>query len=294
MKILITGARGRLGSRLVEILNPEHDVTGVDVVGMPDEKLDITDFAATKTLLQDLQPNVTIHAAAWTDVDGCARDPERALLANGIGTQNVAIATHAVNSAIVYVSSNEVFPGTTGKPCYEYDPTAPVNPYAYSKWYGEQAVRDLNSRHYIARTSWLFAHGGKNFIQAILNAAEAGKNLRVVTDEVAHPTYNDDLADAIASLIQTERFGIYHLVNEGACSRYDFARYALDQAGYADTPIERIASHEWQRLSIPPTYTRLMNIAGKSVGVQLRPWQEAVTAFLEKEGLLATESTQDA
>jgi dTDP-4-dehydrorhamnose reductase len=160
-----------------------------------------------------------------------------------------------------------------------------VNSYAYSKWVGERALVSINPKYYIVRTSWLFAHGGKNFIQSILSAAQAGKRLRVVTDEVANPTYNDDLAEAITRLIETERYGIYHLVNEGGCSRWTFARYALDKAGFVDTPIEQIMSREWPRTSVPPTYSSLSNLAAQQLGITLRPWQEAVDAFLQKEGI---------
>jgi dTDP-4-dehydrorhamnose reductase len=250
------------------------------------EELELTDFAATRAMITDFKPDIVLHPAAWTDVDGCARDPERAILVNGYGTQNVAVAAAEVNAPILYISSNEVFDGRGSRPYYEYDPTNPINPYGYSKWVGEQAVMRLNPRHYIVRTSWLFAHGGKNFIHSILNAAKAGKSLRVVTDEVAHPTYNDDLAQAIITLIQSRRFGVYHFVNEGACSRYEFARYVLDCAGFADTPIERITRHEWQRASVPPMYTALANLAGRQIGITLRPWQEAVDAFLHIEGLI--------
>jgi dTDP-4-dehydrorhamnose reductase len=107
-----------------------------------------------------------------------------------------------------------------------------------------------------------------------------------VTDEVANPTYNNDLAEAVAQLIQTGRYGTYHLVNEGASSRYMFARYVLDRAGFADVSVEPISSSEWPRASIPPAYTALTNLAGGMVGIRLRPWQAAVDAFLEREGLV--------
>jgi dTDP-4-dehydrorhamnose reductase len=279
MRILLTGARGRLGGALHKLLEQRGD----ELLAIDIEELDITDFAATRTLVRKFQPHIVLHPAAWTDVDGCAREPERAVLVNGYGAQNVAIAAYEVNAPILYISSNEVFDGHSSRPYYEYDATNPINPYGYSKWVGEQAVMRVNPRHYIARTSWLFAHGGKNFIQAILNAAKAGKALRVVTDEVAHPTYNDDLAKAIVQLIDTGRWGIYHLVNEGSCSRYEFARYILDQAGYTETPIERITRHQWQRLSVPPIYTTLANAAARQMGITLRPWQEAVSTFLAAE-----------
>jgi dTDP-4-dehydrorhamnose reductase len=287
MHVLVTGAAGRLGSKLVQQLTAQgHTVTGVDIVGEIVLHLDIGDFNAIRSLVHDQRPDVLLHPAGWTDVDGCAREPEKAIAINGFGTQNVALAAASLNLPILYVSTNEVFDGKRGDPYREYDPTAPVNPYGYSKWVGEQALRHINPRHYIARTSWLFAHGGKNFIQAILGAVTAGKPLRVVTDEVANPTYNDDLADAIARLIQTECYGTYHLVNEGSVSRWAFARYVLDRTGHADVPIEQISIKEWQRASVPPSYAGLVNQAAAHLGIKLRPWQDAVDAFLSKEGLL--------
>ncbi len=289
MNILVTGAAGRLGGKLVEILNTRgHSVTGADIVGEGVVKVDISDFKATHDLISDVKPDIVIHPAAWTDVDGCAREPEKAILINGFGAQNVALAAAHIGAAVLNVSSNEVFEGTSSKPYREYDVTKPGNPYAYSKWVGEQAVMRVNPKHYIVRTAWLFAHGGKNFIQTILNAAKAGKALRVVSDEVANPTYNDDLAEAIALLIESERYGIYHLVNEGACSRHTFARYFLDRAGFQDVPLGKINSREWARPSVPPTYSSLSNLAARSIGITLRPWQEAVDAFLEKENLLVS------
>jgi dTDP-4-dehydrorhamnose reductase len=264
------------------MLSGDHDAIGTSSVD-----LDVTDFAAVKAFARDARPDVIIHAAAWTDVDGCAADPDRAVQVNGFGAQHVALAAAEVGAALVYVSTNEVFDGESRQPYREYDVTQPVNAYGYSKWVGERAVMTLNPRHYIVRTSWVFAHGGKNFVQTMLNAAQAGKNLRVVTNEIASPTYNDDLAEAIVALIQTARFGVYHFTNAGACSRWQFARYILDRAGYADTPITPILSHQWQRPSTPPLYTPLANHAGRLVGIELRPWQSAVDAFLEREGLRA-------
>ena len=278
MRILITGANGRLGTNLVQQLHKQHEI-----IQTGKSELDITDWTATKRYMQRIRPDIVLHPAAWTDVDGCARDPERAVLVNGYGAGHLAIAAAAYGGAILYISSNEVFDGKNSIPYQEYDSPAPVNPYGYSKWVGEQMVMRHNPRHMIVRTAWLFAHGGKNFVQTILNAAAAGTPLRVVTDEVANPTYMNDLTEAIVSLIQTERYGTYHLVNEGACSRYDFARYILDHGGYASTEITAIKQSEWKRPSLPPLYSPLINHAGRSLGIILRNWQEAVNAFMEKE-----------
>jgi dTDP-4-dehydrorhamnose reductase len=279
MRIVVTGARGRLGSQLVEKLT----AGGQDVVGFDVNDFDVTDFFSTKARIADLKPDLVLHPAAWTDVDGCARDPERAVWINGLGAQNVALAAASVDAAVLYVSTNEVFDGVSTSAYREYDPTRPANPYGYSKWVGEQATMQVNPRHYIVRTSWLFAHGGSNFIQSILAAAEGGKPLRVVVNEVANPTYANDLADAIAALVETERFGIYHLINAGACSRYDFARYVLDCSGYGEVPIQPISADEWQRESTPPLFSPLENLAGKMIGISLRPWQQAVDSFLAVE-----------
>ncbi len=287
MKILVTGAAGRLGGRLLHVLSERgHAVFGADVVGEGVLRVDLTDFAATRALVRDIQPDLVLHPAAWTDVDGCARDPHKAIVVNGFGTQHVGLAAAEVGAAVLYVSSNEVFDGLRADPYREYDVPNPGNPYAYSKWVGERALMAINPRHYIVRTAWLFAHGGKNFIQAVLGAAQAGKPLRVVTDEVANPTYNEDLAVALAALIETGRYGIYHLTNEGACSRWAFARYFLNRAGYADTPLEPIVVRQYGRPSVPPRYSSLENMAGALVGIRLRHWQAAVDDFLQREGLL--------
>jgi len=277
MRITITGGTGKLGRHLHDILSAHHTVTALG------RETDITDFRTLRDTVQASQPDLVINAAAWTDVDGCAREPHKALHINGLGAQNVALAAAAAHAAVLHVSTGEVFGGHAQQPYDEFSPCDPINPYGRSKWAGEQGVQQVNPRHYIVRTAWLFAHGGKNFIHAILNAARANKPLRVVIDEVANPTYNNDLADAIDALIETERYGTYHLVNSGAVSRYQFARTILDLSGLADYPIERITRAEWPRPSTPPAYAPLQNNAAASVGITLRPWQEAVEAFLEAE-----------
>lgn len=284
MRILISGAAGKLGAQLIGRLRVHHEAHGADVLGGVEHFLDIEDYDACRRLVNAIAPTVVLHTAAWTDVNGCALDPARALRVNGVGTHNLAACCALAGIPMLYVSTNEVFDGARNHPYREYDATNPQNAYGYSKWYGERALLQINPRHYIVRTAWLFAHGGSNFIQAILAAAEAGKPLRVVSNEIANPTYTKDLAEAIARLIETERFGTYHLVNQGAVSRWQFARYVLDSAGFADTPIERITRQQWQRPSLPPEYTALENIEASSLEIRLRPWQEAVDAFLQAEG----------
>jgi dTDP-4-dehydrorhamnose reductase len=282
MKVLVTGAHGRLGSRLVELLR----VQGEAPIPADTAEFDIADSEAALSFVETVQPEVIIHTAAWTDVDGCARDPERANQINGHGAGNLAQVAQVVGARMIFISSNEVFDGLAERPYQEDDPPRPANSYGYSKWLGEQAVCAATDRHVIIRTSWLFAHGGKNFVQSILNAAVAGNPLKVVTDEVSNPTYNDDLADAILKLMRLDQVGIFHLTNAGYCSRYEFAHHSLDLAGYQDTPIQPITSADWQRPSSPPPFSPLENQRAKALGIELRPWQDALATFLSREGLL--------
>ncbi len=281
MRILVTGAKGQLGSILVDLLSADHDVTGIDI-----QDFDITNVDTTRQFIEHLSPELVIHSAALTDVDYCAENPDQALWVNGYGTRNIALGCQLVDAAMLHISTNEVFDGTNTNVYLEYDATRPINPYGYSKWVAEQFVRDLIKRHYIVRPSWLFAHGGRNFIHAILNRAKERKQLRVVVNEVAVPTYVFDLAAAIVQLMTTDIYGTYHLVNEGRASRWDFARYVLDITGFKNTPIERISSYEYPRPSKPPEYGVLRNFAAAQMGITLRPWQEAVYAFCETEALI--------
>ncbi|MCB9437006.1 MAG: dTDP-4-dehydrorhamnose reductase [Anaerolineales bacterium] len=281
MRILITGANGKLAASLQAFFsNTEHDF-----IGLGRSQLDITDRIQVLAMMLDLQPDVVIHTAALTKVDYCAEHPDEALEINAYGTRNVALACQAIDTTLLYISTNEVFDGTNTGAYLEYDDTHAINPYGYSKLVGEGIVRDLVRRHYIVRTSWVYAHGGRNFIHAILDRAQASQSLRVVVNEVSTPTYADDLAVGVGRLVQTGAYGIYHLVNEGRASRWEFARHVLDVAGYSDTPIERISSHEYPRASTPPEYSVLRNFAAARLGITLRPWREAVADFCRKEGL---------
>ncbi len=281
MRILITGVKGRLGGRLAGLLAPAHTILGVDL-----PEVDLADPASVD-ILTDHAPELIVHCAAWTDVDGCARDPARALRVNAYGTKHVALVSQRTGAPLLFVSTNEVFDGQAHAPYREYDATSPINAYGYSKWVAEQIVRELVPHHYIVRTSWLIAHGGHNFVHAILNRARQGEALRVVTNEIASPTYNDDLAEALVRLLASGHYGTYHLVNAGYVSRWGLARFVLDHTGYAATPIEPIVLAQYPRPSCPPEFSALENSAAALLGITLRPWQEAIRDFLAKEQLLA-------
>jgi dTDP-4-dehydrorhamnose reductase len=275
MRVLITGASGGVGQALMARLPEAH--------GVAHSQLDVTDGHAVAQHINAAAPQVVIHCAALTNVDRCAQQPSEALRVNAFGTQNVALACQRIGAALCYISTNEVFDGERGAPYGEYDPPQPANPYGYSKYVGEQIVRQLVPKHYIVRTSWIFAHNGRNFLQRIVSLAREGKPLSVVTDEVACPTYAEDLAEGVLGLISTERYGTYHLTNQGAISRYAFARAILDAYGMADYPIAPIVKAQFNRPSRPPTYSALQNTFAALIGITLRDWRAALDAFIARE-----------
>ena len=282
MHILITGANGQLGRQLVDVLQNNHTVASYGR-----DELDITDPELTAHRIRNFHPDLIIHTAALTKVDYCAENPEQALWINGYGTQHVAYAAREVDAALVYVSTNEVFDGQNTDAYLEHDRANPINPYGYSKWVGEQTVMQLLQKYFIVRVSWLFGHGGNNFVHTMRRLADEHDKLRVVVNEVATPTYVNDFADGLAQLINTRYYGIYHLVNEGRASRWAFARHILDLSGYGDKEIERIAAAEFPRLSKPPEYAVLRNFAAARRGIVLRDWREAVEDFLQKEAAMS-------
>ena len=274
MRIFITGGRGQLGRALQETLT-SHQLT---VSGR--QEVDITEREAIVTAIQADQPELVIHCAAWTDVDGCARDPVRAYRMNGLGTQNVALACQAVGAGLVHISTNEVFSGDNPAGYEEWMGRSPVNAYGRSKAAAEVHVQHLLSSYYIVRTAWLYGAGGRNFIHAILDRARTAGTLRVVADEIGNPTYVKDLAQAIGRLIVTRQYGIYHFTNAGACSRWAFAQEIVRLAGLEGVANTPILGKAFKRPSTPPRYGILHNTAGAAIGIMLRPWQEALAEMM--------------
>lgn len=273
MKIVITGILGQLGRQLELALQPTHEIIGVD---LPD--WDLTQPREIERLAA-YRPDLVLHAAAMTDVDGCARDPLAAYRSNALGTQNVALACQRANAAMLYISTNEVFDGTKGSPYFEWDERHAINPYGQSKLAGEKFVEQLLTRFYIVRTAWLYSVGRKNFITKIIDTAKQNGTLNVVDDEIGNPTYAPDLARGIAQLIETNHYGIYHLVGEGMASRHDWAERIL-QLAHLKTPIARTKLGDFKRASTPPAYGALVNFcAATSLGIKLRPWQDALEEY---------------
>jgi dTDP-4-dehydrorhamnose reductase len=269
MQVLITGASGQLGQALQQSLRAH------EVVALGHAALDVTDAAAVNAAVAGARPAVVIHTAAWTDTAGCERDPERALLVNGKGAQSVAVACREIGAAMLYVSSNEVFDGEKGAPYAEDDAANPINSYGRSKLAGEVAVRETLDAHYIVRTSWVYGPGRVSFPEKIIIAAAEQKSLKGVTNEIASPTWTNDLAEAITLLIHTNEHGVYHLAGEGECSRKEWAEEVLRLAR-VDVPVEPATQASFKLPFRKPVRSTLANTRAAALGIRLRPWREAL------------------
>jgi len=273
MRVVITGANGQLGRALQEALQ-EHELFLIDL-----PQHDVTDPRIVGTIAE-CSPDLVIHAAAMTDVDGCERDPDLAFRVNEVGTRNVAEVCRICDAGLLYVSTDYVFDGSKREPYLESDRPNPVCVYGKSKLAGEVVVRELLTRHYVVRTAWLYGPGGRNFVTKILELAADREELSVVTTEVGSPTYAPDLAAAIARLIQHSLYGTYHLVNEGSCSRFEFAERILELAGKTHVALQ--GAQRYERLAAVPANAALRNLAASTqLGITLRPWQEALRAYFE-------------
>jgi len=279
MRVLITGSRGQLGQSLRTHFSPSHQVT---LWSRPEQE--IADPACADAVAE-LAPDVVINAAAWTNVDGAESSPDAAFAANALGPKYLAEGCARCGAALVQISSNEVFAGTPGHFYREYEELAPRTVYARSKAAGERAARQMLDRLYIVRVAWLYGPGGNNFPAKIVAAGDRNGSLRVVADEYGNPTYAPDVAAALARLIETQRFGIYHLVNEGCASRYDWAAEVLRYTGRGHIPATRIPASEWPRPAMPPAHAVLVNQAAAALGIRLRHWQEALAEYCALEGM---------
>lgn len=277
-----------LGSDLLRAI---YNRPGYIAMGLTRQDADITDPDKITRAIVELKPDVVIHCAANTDVDGCQLKPESAFSVNALGTRNVALACQRAGAAMVYISTDYVFDGTKTEPYLEWDRTAPINVYGHSKLAGEWYTASLLDRFYIVRSSWLYGKNGKSFVTTILKLAQERKRLSVVTDQIGSPTYTPDLAMKLVEIVESGRFGIYHVTNSGHCSWYDFARKIIQYAGLYDAEVIPIKSSEFPTPTRRPANSVLRNLALELEGIQLlRPWQEALADFLNEISDLKFES----
>jgi dTDP-4-dehydrorhamnose reductase len=288
MRVAVTGATGRLGSALLRALADAPFSGPAGPIGWSRTDFDLDEPDGIDAVLERDRPEVVVHTAAWTDVDGCARDPQLALQRNAGATGRLAQACAAGGLDLLVISTNEVFDGTRTdrRPYAPDEPVSPANPYGVSKAKGEEVARDAyrdgRATLGIARTAWLYGPPGADFPRKIAAAAEraraAGEPLRAVGDEWGTPTYAADVADAIVELLaEDEVGGIHHLVATGVASRADWARDVLARLRL-DVPVEEVPGSTWARASTPPSWAVLAPTALPS-GEPMRPWQQAMAEY---------------
>lgn len=304
MKVFVTGVGGQLGHDVVNELDRRaHESVGSDiqavysgvndgsaVVTAPYVQMDITDGAAVSRTIEELNPDVIIHCAAWTNVDGAEAPENQAKVhqINAVGTENIAKAAKAVDAKMVYISTDYVFDGQGERPwepddkCY-----APLNVYGQSKLDGELAVSSILEKYFIVRIAWVFGLNGKNFIKTMINVGKTHDTVRVVNDQIGTPTYTLDLARLLVDMVETEKYGYYHATNEGGyISWYDFCCEFYKQYGL-ETKVVPVTTAEYGlSVAARPFNSRLEKKKLVEAGFDPLPtWQDAVSRYLKEAEL---------
>jgi dTDP-4-dehydrorhamnose reductase len=298
-KVLITGSRGMLGRALIRSLDGNDSVQAIGTDLLSEEhKLDIVDANQVSDFIKGIMPDIIIHAAAYTDVDGCEQYPERAYAVNAEGTKNIARAAKDVNAFLIHISTDYVFDGEKTSPYIETDATSPINIYGESKLSAERAIKDTMDNYLIIRTSWLFGKGGKNFIDSIIQKALSCQDLKVVNDQSGCPTYTEDLAIAIVGFLsrvcnlQPETCNLkpatcnlqpatLHITNSGSTTWYEFAKEILRIKSIENIKIKPIKSDEISLPAKRPVMSVLDNAEyTKLTGQALPPWQDALHRYV--------------
>jgi dTDP-4-dehydrorhamnose reductase len=265
VRILVTGAGGQLGTDLVPILAP-HDVVAVDHANC-----DVADRDAVLGLVTTVRPDVIIHAAAWTAVDACQADPDRAWAVNALGTRHVADGARRTGAHLCVVSTDYVFDGRATEPYVEWDPTGPINVYGRSKLAAEREALVGAPGACVVRTSWLCGAGGPNFVATMLRLASEPGEISVVADQHGCPTFTADLAQAIRRLVVARLPGVFHVTNQGATTWYELARATLAAAGHDPGRVRPVTTAELvpARPAPRPAYAVLDNAALRLSGLAL-------------------------
>ena len=285
--IIVTGCHGQLGIAINKQLgqDAEYDLVNTDV-----EELDITDNEAVMKFVRDTQPYAIINCAAYTAVDAAENHLDLNYKINAIGPRNLSIAAEAVGAKMVHVSTDYVFPGDSERPLTEFDPTGPKSVYGITKLAGENFVRDFSSRYFILRTAWLYGEG-KNFVRTMLALSEKYDEVSVVDDQFGSPTSAAELAKAIACLLPTENYGLFHATCEDKTSWDEFAREIFRLAG-KKTAVKSVTTAEYTAAhpaSAPrPHYSILDNYMLRlTTDFRFADWKTALAEYMKEMGYLA-------
>ena len=272
-----------LGSDLLECLDA---LSGAQIVAPTSSELDISHKGAVDRCIQKVSPDIIINCAAFTDVDGCESEKDKAALVNALGPGNLARAAKSQGALLIHMSTDYIFDGKKGAPYSEEDEPNPLNTYGKTKLEGERSVAHFGGDWLILRTSWLYGARRKNFVKTILGLCEKHDEISVVSDQRGSPTYTRDLAQAIRALIQkhlTSDLGprtVFHIANKGSASRFELAQEIIRLVG-KDTKVRPITSREWPRPAEVPADSSLdISKFERETHFAIRPWQEALADFL--------------
>jgi dTDP-4-dehydrorhamnose reductase len=279
-RMLITGANGLLGKDLCDRLSGGYEILPTDL-----EECDVTRESRCMQVIGGYRPDVVVHCAAYTAVDRAEREEEAAFALNEGGTRNVALACREYRSLLVTFGTDYVFDGTSERPYLEEDATEPLSAYGRSKLAAEEAIRQVAPDYLLIRTQWLFGPYGRNFASSILERAERGEELRVVSDQKGCPTYTRDLADAVDTLLTTGARGIFHFSNEGETTFFDYAAFLLSHAGTGKIRMSPLPTADLPRELYPaprPLYAVLSKDKYRKItGITPRRWEDAVLDYLK-------------
>ena len=279
MRVLVTGVKGQLGHDVMnELAKRGYEGVGVDV-----EEMDITDAAAVNKVIHESDVDAVVHCAAWTAVDAAEDNVDICRKVNAYGTENIAKVCGELDIPMIYLSTDYVFDGMGERPWKPDDPvTEPLNVYGQTKYEGELAVEKYAKKHYIVRIAWVFGVNGKNFIKTMLKLAETHDRLTVVSDQIGTPTYTYDLAVLLVDMLESDKYGKYHVTNEGGyISWYDFAKEIFRQAG-VNVEVVPVTAEEYKAKAKRPYNSRMSKDKLTQNGFRKLPtWQDALKRYLD-------------
>lgn len=282
-KIIVTGCNGQLGRAVNKIYSDsrEYECINTDV-----SELDITNVDAVNAYVRDIMPYAVINCAAHTNVNGCETDIDNAYRINAIGPRNLAIAATRCGAKLVHISTDYVFDGNADTPYTEFDRTNPQGIYGKTKLAGENFVKEFAKEYFIIRTAWLYGEG-KNFVRTMLSLAQNHDKVTVVGDQYGSPTSADELAKAIAALLPTDNFGLFHGTCEGDTNWADFTREIYRLAG-VNTVVETVTTEQYNKnasgvIAPRPAYSILENYMLKlTTGHMFADWHDALADYLKE------------
>ncbi len=280
MKILVTGIKGQLGYDVMQ----EGEKRGFEILGTDVDNMDITDAAQVNQVMEDYSPDAVVHCAAYTAVDAAEDNREVCQKINVGGTRNIAEVCKRLNIPMMYFSTDYIFNGQGENFWREDDEKQPLNVYGQTKYEGELAVQELLEKYFILRISWVFGVNGNNFIKTMLRIGKERGAVGVVSDQIGSPTYTYDLAKLVIDMIQTNKYGVYHVTNDGLCSWYEFACEIFKQAGL-NVEVTPLTTTEYPAKAARPFNSRMSKDKLKNAGFELLPsWQDALERYLNSIG----------